>query len=109
MSVFWALSFGSMMPNWDVTRKAFENFLVTSTTTHISRTDYRLEKGSRSYTFPITKRYDRDAMTRLLLAASQQFNVFMLVTNAIDPIASGMWKNGIRKLKPKICNLGAAT
>lgn len=68
------------------------------------------ETGARTHTFQITKRYDRAALTELLLAASMDFNadyvstdyVFNLVTNAIDSIWYGMRQAGIRKLRPKI-------
>ena len=68
-----------------------------------------IEQGHREYAFPITKRYDRDALTQLLFAASSDFNadyvsddhVFNLVINAIDSIWFGMRQVGIRKLRPK--------
>lgn len=68
------------------------------------------EHGPKEHTFPVTRRYDRDALTQLLLAASMQYNtdyvsmahIFDLVTNAIDSIWFGMRKHGIRKLKPRI-------
>jgi hypothetical protein len=63
----------------------------------------------KTYTFPITKRYDREALTQLLYAASMQFNtdyvsedhVYNLVSNAIDSIYWSMRKHGIRKLRPR--------
>lgn len=68
-----------------------------------------ITKKCRTYRFPITKIYNREALTRLLYAASEQFNsdyvsedhVYNLVTNAIDSIWYGMRKHGIRKLRPK--------
>lgn len=64
----------------------------------------------RTYRFPVTKRYDRDALTQLLYAASMQYNsdyisenyVYSLVSNALDSIWYGMRKYGIRKIRPKI-------
>jgi hypothetical protein len=69
-----------------------------------------IENGAKSFTFPVTKRYDREALTRLLYAASIDYNsdyisedhVEALVTNAIDSIWTGMRKHGIRKLRQKV-------
>ena len=68
-----------------------------------------IDGGPQGYRFPITKRYDREALTDLLLAASMQFNsdyvsedyIYDLVTNAIASIWVGMRSHGIRKLRPR--------
>src|SRR5687768_6417775 len=69
-----------------------------------------VENGKcKRHRFPITKRYDREALTQLLYAASVQYNsdyvsednVHNLVSNALDSIWFGMRNHGINKLRPK--------
>lgn len=63
----------------------------------------------KTYSFPIMRRYDREALTQLLYAASNQYNadyvsedhVFNLVTNAIDSIFLGIQEHGIKKRRSK--------
>lgn len=86
-----------------------QNFWVDVPTGMCHLETLSIENGPHDYAFPISKRYDRMALTKLLLEASRKFNsdyvsmdyVDRLVDNAIDSIWFGMRKHGIRKLRPK--------